>query len=37
MNEEFLSVMGVVVPFISAPLTFMLGYLYGRPADKKQN
>ena len=35
MNVEFMSVLGIVVPFFSAPLTFMLGSLYGKPIDKK--
>ena len=29
-----LSVLGIVVPIFSMPLSFMLGYLYGKPADK---
>ena len=34
LRIEFLSVLGVVVPIFSAPLTFMLGYLYGKPIEK---
>jgi len=31
---ELLSVLGVVAPIFSMPLTFTLGYLYGKPAEK---
>jgi len=31
---ELLPVLGFVVPTFSMPLTFMLGYLYGKPAEK---
>lgn len=34
LKIEFLSMLGVVVPIFSAPLTFMLGYLFG---DKRQS
>ena len=34
MKVELLAVLGIVGPIFSAPLTFMLGYLYG---DKKSS
>jgi pilus assembly protein TadC len=33
LKIDFLSLLGVVVPIFSAPLTFMLGYLFG---DKRK-
>jgi hypothetical protein len=33
LKIDFLSLLGVVVPIFSAPLTFMIGYLFG---DKRK-
>jgi energy-converting hydrogenase Eha subunit A len=34
VGSDVLPVVGVLAPLISAPLTFMLGSVYGKPTDK---
>jgi hypothetical protein len=36
LSIDVFPILGVVVPIFSAPLTFMMGYLYGTPADKRK-
>jgi len=33
-NIDVSSYLAVIVPVFTAPLTFMLGYLYGKPVEK---
>ena len=33
-NKDISSYLAVIVPVFTAPLTFMLGYLYGKPVEK---
>jgi len=33
-NTDVIPLLAIIIPVLSAPLTFMLGYLYGKPVEK---